>query len=246
MTVSALIADDERLPRQKVREFLQEVDWIRCVGEAADGVQTVALVNQLKPDLLFLDIRMPGLNGLEVLERLTHRPTVVFTTAFDQYAVTAFEVRALDYLLKPFGRSRFRETLSRVRETLSGAPGVSTVERGREALEPGRPLRRIFVRARGRIVPIAIDDVSRFEARDDYVAIHTSDGRYLASFRMAELERLVDPERFVRIHRSHMVNLDAVDTIVPHPSGRLRITMRDGTELFASRARSRQLRKRTV
>lgn len=246
MTVSALIAEDERLPRQKVRAFLAEVDWIRCVGEARNGVETVALVNQLKPDLLFLDIRMPGLDGLQVLERLTHRPTVVFTTAFDQYAVTAFEVRALDYLLKPFGQRRFRETLERVRESLVTPAEVSAVDRGLEALERDRPLRRIFVRSRGRIVPIAIEEVSRFEARDDYVAIHTGQGRFLASLRMAELERQIDPDRFVRIHRSHIVNLDAVESIVPHRSGRLLITMRDETQLFASRARSQQLRKRTV
>ncbi len=170
-------------------------------------------------------------------------------------------MRALDYLLKPFGKKRFEETLARVRESLAAqSAGVtsaqwppqdsasesSDVERGREALESSRPLRRLFVRARGRIVPIAVEQVARFEAQDDYVAIHTTNGYYLANLRMSDLEKLVDPDRFVRVHRSHIINLDFVLAIEPHPSGRLRVTMRDGTELFASRARSQALRRRVV
>ncbi|NIR44670.1 MAG: response regulator transcription factor [Gemmatimonadetes bacterium] len=246
----AVIADDERLPREKLRGFLDEVDWIRCVGEAADGLAAVELVNREKPDLLFLDIRMPGLSGIELLERLEHRPTLVFTTAYDEYAVTAFELRALDYLLKPFGRKRFRQTLERVRESLAtddqGGGNSSGVERARDALADERPLRRLFVRSRGRIVPIAIADVARFEAQDDYVAIHTGDDYHLASLRMSDLDRSLDPDRFLRVHRSHIVNLDFVDSIEPHSSGRLRLTMRDGTKFFASRARSQELRKRAV
>lgn len=246
--IAAIIADDERLPREKLKQFLEEVPWIRCVGEASDGPQTVEVVNRVRPDLLFLDIRMPGLNGLEVLTRLEHRPTVVFTTAYDEYAVAGFEVRALDYLLKPFGRKRFHETLSRIRESLkppSGADATS-IERGREALDGDRPLRRIFVRARGRIIPIAIVDVIRFEAQDDYVAIHTHHNSYLASLRMNDIEKIVDRDRFLRIHRSHIVNIDRVKSIESHHSGRLLLTMDDGHRVFASRARSQQLRKLVV
>jgi two-component system LytT family response regulator len=246
MIASAVIADDERLPREKLREFIQDVPWLSCVGEAADGLETVELVNRLQPDLLFLDIRMPGLSGIEVLGRLEHRPTVVFTTAYDEYAVTAFELRALDYLLKPFGRRRFEDTLVRIRESLELRSETSAVERGSEALDPDRPLRRLFVRTRGRIVPINVEHVTRFEAQGDYVAIHTADGRYLAGLRMAELESFVDPDRFLRIHRSHIVSLDHVEMMVPHYSDRLQITMKDGTQIFASRARSKELRKRVV
>lgn len=246
MIATAIIADDERLPREKLREFLKGVPWLRCVGEATDGLETVDLVNRLEPDLLFLDIRMPGLSGIEVLERLEHRPSVVFTTAYDEYAVTAFELRALDYLLKPFGRRRFASTLARIRESLELRSETSAVERGREALESPRPLRRLFVRTRGRIVPIGLEQVTRFEAQGDYVAIHTGDGQYLANLRMAELESFVDPDRFLRIHRSHIVNLDHVAMMVPHYSDRLQFKMKDGTQLFASRARSKELRKRVV
>jgi two-component system LytT family response regulator len=246
MIATAVIADDEKLPREKLSGFLRDVSWLRCVGAATDGLETVELVNRLKPDLLFLDIRMPGLSGIEVLERLDHRPAVVFTTAYDEYAVTAFELRALDYLLKPFGRKRFEATLARIRESLEIRSDTSAVQRGREALEPGRPLRRLFVRARGRIVPVAVDDVTRFESQGDYVAIHTEGSHYLANLRMADLEKFVEPDRFLRIHRSHIVNLDYVEMMTPHHSDRLQVTMKDGTQLFASRARSKQLRKRVV
>jgi two-component system LytT family response regulator len=160
--------------------------------------------------------------------------------------VTAFELRALDYLLKPFGRKRFEATLARIRESLEIRSDTSAVQRGREALEPGRPLRRLFVRARGRIVPVAVDDVTRFESQGDYVAIHTEGSHYLANLRMADLEKFVEPDRFLRIHRSHIVNLDYVEMMTPHHSDRLQVTMKDGTQLFASRARSKQLRKRVV
>jgi len=246
MMASAVIADDEPLAREKLRGLLADVDWIRCVGEATTGPDTVTMVNRARPDLLFLDIRMPGHSGLEVLARLRHRPIVVFTTAHHEFAVAAFEVRALDYLLKPFGRRRFAETLTRVRESLTAAADVSAVERARDALERGRPLQRIFVRTRGRITPVAVDEVTRFEARDDYVAIHAAPGRYLASLRLGDLEHMLDADRFLRIHRSHIVNLNAVLTIEPHATGRLLVTLRDGTRLFASRARSKRIRRRAV
>lgn len=250
MIARAVIADDERLPREKLRGFLDEVDWVRCIGEAADGFAVVELVNREKPDLLFLDIRMPGLSGIELLERLEHRPTVVFTTAYDEYAVSAFELRALDYLLKPFGRKRFQQALERVRESLGaerhGGDASTGVERARDLLADDRPLRRLFVRSRGRIVPLAISDVIRFEAQDDYVAIHTLEARYLASLRMSDLDRALDPDHFLRVHRSHIVNLEFVDSIEPHHSGRLLLTMRGGKRVFASRARSQELRRRVV
>jgi two-component system, LytTR family, response regulator len=246
MIATAVIADDEPLARHKLQGLLAEVSWISCVGEAADGLQTVELTNRLRPDLLFLDIRMPGLSGLDVLFRLTHSPTVVFTTAHDEYAVTAFELRAMDYLLKPFGRERFLETIARIRESLHATVDASAVERGREALKQAEPLRRLFVRANGRIAPVAIEEVTRFEAQGDYVAIHTLSGRHLAALRMGDLEGLLEEGRFLRVHRSHIVNLDHVKTMVPHASDRLLLTMSDGTELFASRSRSRELRKRTV
>ncbi len=201
-----MIADDEALLRAKLRRYVQDVQWVDLVAETADGPSTVRAVDDLRPDLLFLDVRMPGMSGLEVVERLQHRPTIVFTTAYDQYAVAAFELRAIDYLLKPFGRARFDEALSRVKETLD-AGGARETDRALEALRRDGKLAQIFVRTRDGVVAISLSDVLRFEARDDYVAIHTADRRYLASLRMDALERALEPRQYLRIHRSHMVSL---------------------------------------
>jgi two-component system LytT family response regulator len=245
-TLTVAIADDERLARGKLRDFVSEIDGVTCVGEARNGSETVALVNRVRPDVLFLDVRMPGLDGFQVLRHLTHPPVVIFTTAHDEYAVAAFEVRALDYLLKPFGRARFREALARARESLDDPLIASIGDRARDALvDNAEPLRQIFVRVARRIVPVNIAHVTRFEAADDYVTIYANGQRLVAAIRMDDLERLLDPVRFLRIHRSHIVNLAEVTSMVPHVSGRLLVTLKDGTPLFASRSRSREVRRRT-
>jgi two-component system LytT family response regulator len=244
--VRALVIEDEPLARRQLRELAASVPWLACVGEAADGASAVRAIDDLRPDLVFLDIRMPELTGLEVLERAAHEPAVIFTTAFDQYAVAAFELGALDYLLKPFGRERFLAAMERVRRTLGTArddDDSSTVDRARAALgATAGPLERIFVRDRGRIVPMPVRDIERLEAEDDYVAIHTRGRRFLVYLPLAEFERRLDPERFLRVHRSHVVNLDFVTALVPFDAARLQVEMRDGTKIMASRARSRELR----
>jgi len=246
MTATAVIADDEPLARRKLRELVAEVPWLTCVGEAADGLETLQQVDAAKPDVLFLDIQMPGLSGLEVLARATHVPTVVFTTAYDRYAVAAFELQALDYLLKPFGRRRFLAAIERVREAMERHGAPQPLERAQEALDPGRYLTRLFVRDRGRIVPIRIADIQRLEARDDYVAVHLAGGRHLVHMPMSEFARRLDPERFLQVHRSHIVNLDHVQALVPYDGSRLQVELRDGTKIMASRVRSKLLRHEAV
>jgi two-component system LytT family response regulator len=240
VTLTVVIADDEPLARKQLRDLVEEVSWLRCLAEAADGLETVAAVNDHKPDLLFLDIQMPNLSGIEVLGQVEHRPGVVFTTAYDRYAVTAFELHALDYLLKPFGRARFMAAAERARQSLD--QGASTVERAHVALTPGGPVTRLFVRERGRIVPVAVNTIERMEARDDYVALFTATRRYLIHIAMNDLETMFNPDTFVRVHRCHIVNLDFVASLTPYDSSRLLIEMRNGATLVASRARSRTLR----
>jgi two-component system, LytTR family, response regulator len=242
MKTRAVIVEDEPIARTRLRELLDNVDWIECVGEAADGASAVKLIDELQPDLLFLDIEMPGMNGLDVLGSISHDPAVVFTTAYDRYAVTAFELEAVDYLLKPFGAKRLNATLARVRKSLTGDADVPAVERARAALGGREAFTRIFVRDRGRIIPIAVDAIERLEAEDDYVGVHAGGRRYLVYLGMAEFEARLDPQRFVRIHRSHIVNLDRVAAFLPEDGGRLRIEMKDGTKLMASRTRARELR----
>jgi len=251
MTTRAIIVEDEPIARRQLRDLVGEVEWIDCVGEAADGQTAVALIDELRPDLVFLDIEMPELSGLEVLRRIRHEPAIVFTTAYDRFAVAAFELEAIDYLLKPFGRDRLRQALDRVRQALGGeqppSGEASVSNRARAAIarfgaDAAGPLTRIFVRDRGRIVPIAIGDVERLEADDDYVAIHVRGRRFLVYLGLNEFEARLDPQRFLRVHRSHIVNLDHVAALAPFDGTRLQVEMRDGTKLTASRTRSRELR----
>jgi len=240
----AFIVEDEPLSRRALRGFIAEIEWLECVGEAAEGVSAVRAIDELRPDVVFLDVHMPVLDGIEVLRRIRHAPEVVFTTAYDRYAVAAFELGAIDYLVKPFGRRRFQVAVERVRERLLAprtAPPVS--ERARDALD-GLPLRRLFTRRGGQVVPVALDSVVRIEARGDYVAIHQVGGSSLMHVALSELEDRLDPERFFRVHRSHVVNLDHVATIRSCDDRRFSVILDDGTEIVASRAGSHRLRER--
>jgi two-component system LytT family response regulator len=243
LKVTCAVVDDEPLARLRLRDHVLQVAWLDLVGEAADGPQAVRMIDARRPDIVFLDIELPGLSGLEVLERACHRPAVIFTTAFDRYAVAAFELMALDYLLKPFGRERFEVAIERVRHSLDlVAPGQS-LERARQALSGGDALRRLFVRERGRIVPIALGEIERIEAQDDYVLLHAAGRRHLVHVTLRDLERRLDPDRFLRVHRSHLVNLEHVAELRRGADGRIEVRMRDGTGLLASRDRSRTLRR---
>ena len=238
--VRALIAEDEPHARRSLQEYLKETDWVDVVGEAADGRQAATLVDELRPDLLFLDVRMPELTGLEVVQHIRHLPEIVFTTAYDRFAMAAFELGALDYLLKPFGRERFAVMLERVRRRL-GLRG-DDAERARQALGP-LPLRRLFARSGDRAVPIPVDTIVRVQARGDYSEVYGSAGTFLLHVSLTELLARLDPERFSRIHRSHVVNIDAVEYLRDYGDRRLLVKMRDGTEIVASRTASQDLKR---
>jgi len=249
MSTRAVIVEDEPIARTQLRELLGDVDWIECVGEAADGMTAVSVIDTVKPDIVFLDIEMPELSGLEVLRRIEHDPAIVFTTAYDKFAVAAFELEAIDYLLKPFGRDRLFAALERVRRAVREEGDVTVGRRAHEALNQlagTEPLTRIFVRDRGRIVPIAVRDIERLEADDDYVAVHSRGRRYLVYLNLSEFEARLDPAVFLRIHRSHIVNLDCVAALSNYDATRLQVELRDGTKLLASRTRSRELRHLVV
>jgi two-component system LytT family response regulator len=238
--VRALIADDEPVARLGLRDMLADVAWITCVGEAASGPAAVDAINTLRPDLVFLDIQMPGLLGTDVLRYVTQQPFAVFTTAYAQHAVTAFELGALDYLLKPFGPERLAKTLERVRSAL-GEPAPPAFDRLREALSRG-PMSRLFVRSGAAIIPVDVASVSWFEARGDYVAAHVGPARHLVHLSLNRLEARLDPRRFARIHRAHIVNLDHVTAFRRHGKGRLMAELRDGARLAVSRTRAHEVR----
>jgi two-component system LytT family response regulator len=230
-----LIADDEPPARRALRGHLAASDWVGEVHDAGDGRSAVRAVDALRPDVLFLDIVMPGMSGLEVLQRITHRPYVVFTTAFERYAVTAFEIGALDFLLKPFGRERVLAVVERARSAIDlGIPPV--VARAREALNGSGPIARVFVRERGNVVAVSLEDVERLEACDDYVALHVGGRQQLLHTRLQDLEARLDPRRFVRIHRSHVINLDYLVSIEPREGSRLTAVLKSGARVVASRS----------
>ena len=251
--IRTLIVEDEPLARRTLREILADVPWLECVGEADTGLRAVEMIDALAPDLVMLDIEMPEFGGLEVLNRISHEPAVIFTTAYDRYAVSAFELEALDYLLKPFGRERCLAALERARRAMSAdgksaeaAPPASLAERARHVLGESGVLTRLFVRDRDRIVPVAAADIERLEAADDYVDVHTKARSYLVYLTLNDFERRLDPDRFIRVHRAHIVNLDFVKQLVPFDGSRMQIEMRDGTKILASRTRSKELRQLAV
>lgn len=242
--LTVAVCEDEPLARIHLRELIAETDTLQWVGEAADGTAAVSLLAELAPDLVFLDIRMPELDGLEVLAQVAPPRAVVFTTAYDEHAVQAFELGAVDYLLKPFGKERFDLAVSRALRALS-QDGAETPPVTERLTAPAAPLARLFARERGRIIPIAVPDIERLEAEDDYVAVHSKGRKYLLTVTMGSLLERLDGGRFVRIHRSHAVNLDFVTALVPFDAGRLNVELRDGTQLTASRSGTQELRALT-
>lgn len=241
MRVRVLVADDEPVARAGLRRMLATIGWVECVGEAASGPATVEAVDRLQPDVVLLDIQMPGLSGLEVLRKARHAPHVIFTTAFAQHAVTAFELGALDYLLKPFGVERLSAALERVRATLGEPATMSTADRLLEALSQG-PMTRLFVRQGPSIIVVPVSDVAWFEADGDYVIAHAGATRHVMHLSLQRLETRLDPVRFSRLHRAHIVNLDHVTGFRSVAGGRLVAVLRDGATLAVSRARAREVR----
>src|SRR6266705_5301829 len=209
MKGTILIADDEPLARRTLREHLRDLGCGGEIHEAPDGKTAIALANKKRPELMFLDIVMPGATGLEVLEQLDYEPKVIFTTAHDQYAVTAFELGALDYLLKPFGRDRLERVVDRARAALNGS-AAPLISRARESLDQAGTLSRIFVRDGNRIVPIPLASLERVQGADDFVTICTSTKEYLVGLRLSDLEGRLRGANFLRIHRSHLINLEYV------------------------------------
>jgi two-component system, LytTR family, response regulator len=239
----AVIVEDEPLARDHLRALVQGHDALQLVGEAADGETACALIDAARPDVVFLDVRMPGRDGFAVLESLRYRPHVVFTTAHDAHAVQAFELGAVDYLLKPFGAVRFGTAVSRLRERVALPADVEPLDRLREVQgDAGKPLERVFVRTGQRLVPVRLADVSRLDADGDYVALVLEGRRHLLGMTLSALLPRLDPARFVRIHRSHVVNLDFVTAIRPHDAGRYLVEQRDGAKLVASRSGTQALR----
>jgi two-component system LytT family response regulator len=239
--VRTIIVDDEPIALAGLRDMIAAYSWIEIVGEAFSGPGAVELIDRLQPDLVLMDIQMPGFSGLEVLQRISHAPYMVFTTAYAQHAVTAFELGALDYLLKPFGAERLESTLARVRAAI-GEPNPALADRFAEAMRQG-PMSRLFVRSGASIVPVDVGDVSHFTAWGDYVVAHVGGSRHILHVALNRLETRLDARQFVRIHRAHIVNMSAVAAFRREAKGRVVAVLRDGSKLPVSRAKAQLFRE---
>ena len=229
----AIIVDDEELARGFLREMLETHPDIAIVAECPNGFEAVKAIGENSPDLLFLDVQMPKLDGFEVLELIDPGPVVIFVTAYDQYAMRAFDAHAVDYLLKPFTRERFEKALERARMRLGEQAPKPDLAAARSPEE--RP-ERIVVKDGPRVHVIPVDKLDYVEAQDDYVALHSAGKSYLKQQPIASLESLLDPARFVRIHRSVIVNLERVARIEPYGKESRLAILSDGARLPVSRA----------
>jgi two-component system LytT family response regulator len=238
--IHAVLADDEVLSRQKLRQFLREESDVEIVGEGASAEETIELVRTTRPELLFLDILMPGMDGFDVIGALsedaqTPMPRIVFTTAYDQYAVRAFEINAADYLLKPFTSVRLQSAVQRVREQLKGPANGSASNSGRTR-EAGSYTTRIVFKSRGRILFLPVSEIRWIGAEENYVRICTANETHLLRETMAHLEERLDPETFLRVHRSCIVNLHFVKEVRTEAAGEFSVLLANGNKVPMSRS----------
>ena len=249
MKIRTLIADDEPLGRSLVRQLLSADAEVQIIGECANGTETLSALQQEPPDLLFLDVEMPGLNGFEVLAKLRpdQLPVVIFVTAFDAFALKAFEAHALDYLLKPLDEERFIEALQRAKTYLVGRERDDMRERllglTQQLGKPSPHLVRLALESEGRVMFLKTEEIDWIEADGNYLRFHARKQKYFLRGRISELEKKLAPERFFRIHRSTIVNLDNVKEFQPLFKGEGVVVMKDGSRLAASRSCSQRLRE---
>jgi two-component system LytT family response regulator len=248
MQLKTIIIDDEPLARQVIREFLQAFPQIEIIAECENGRQAAKAINQRQPELIFLDVQMPGLNGFQVLEHLEQIPAIIFCTAYDEYAIRAFEVNAVDYLLKPFDRRRFAAAVQRAIERRAGVG--SEMERLLRLLHQAQPAgsfsERLLVRSGGKIVPVRVTDIEWVEAADDYTLLHAGAAKPLCNLGLGEIEKRLNPQQFMRVHRSAIINISRIRHLEKDGEGGMIATMAGGEEVKVSRRYAAALRELVV
>jgi two-component system LytT family response regulator len=245
MILTALLVDDEELARHLLREYLAAQSDIQIVGECANGFDAVKAIQELNPDIIFLDVQMPKLDGFEVLELIDTRAAVVFVTAYDQYATKAFDAAAVDYLLKPFDESRFQTALNRVRRRLAESLPL-TIDANQlkaAAKVPGQFAERIVVKDGTRVHIIPIRQLDFIEAQEDYVAIHSAGKTYLKQQTISSFEETLNPSEYIRVHRSYIVSLEQVSKIEPFTKDSRIAVLKNGTQVPVSRTGYLRLRE---
>lgn len=233
----ALIIDDEPLARLIVREYLQDFPQIELLQECGDGFEGVKAINQYQPDLIFLDVQMPKINGFEMLELVENPPAVIFTTAFDEYAIKAFETHAVDYLLKPFSKERFVKAVDKWLNQATVAPSQKDTDNILNSAIPASPAQheRIVVKTGTKIKIIPVQDILYLEADDDYVRIHTNEGSFLKNKTMNFFEQTLDARQFVRVHRSYILSVPQITRIDPYEKDAHIAILKSGAKIPVSK-----------
>lgn len=243
--IRAVIIEDEEPARQLLKTFLQSFEQIDLVGECSDGFSGLKTINDMQPDLVFLDIQMPRLTGFELLELLDDLPEIVFTTAYDEYALKAFELNAVDYLMKPFSKQRLSQAIDKVTERFK-LKSNSREKLGKlveQMQHKSRPLERVVVKSGSKIHIIPVQDIEQVEAQDDYVMLHTSQGRFMKKETMSTMEQNLPEEHFIRIHRSNIVNVSQIQRIEQYGKESYVLILKNGNQVNVSKSRIKDLKR---
>ncbi|MBI3218924.1 MAG: LytTR family transcriptional regulator DNA-binding domain-containing protein [Bacteroidetes bacterium] len=245
---TCIIIDDEKLARDLLREYLESMEGIDLLDECSKGSEAVEKINKLKPDLIFLDVQMPGMTGFEVLDEIDHEPYVIFITAYDQYAIRAFEKNAVDYLLKPLDEDRFRQAVTRAlkRKKMEEGGLENLLGSLRQVNHKGSYDSHIFVQKSEKLFNLPVEEIIYLEASGDYTIISTKNDQFVSSSGIGKLEEMMNPDIFIRVHRSTIVNVNYLKEIERHFNGGMVVKMQSGKSFPVSRTYAKQIRKKVV
>ena len=241
--IRTIIVEDEELARNLLKSFLKSADNIEVIAECVNGFEGVKMINELKPDLVFLDIQMPKITGFEMLELLDHKPQIIFATAYDQFALKAFEYNAADYLLKPYSKERLQEAIDKVAERIKTEGSESDVADKVSSYPREEYLDRVVVKDRHKIHVIPVDEIRYIDSMDDYVMIYTTEGRYIKQKTMKYFENMLNPKDYIRIHRSHIVRVDQINEIQQYEKESYIVILHDKTKLKVSKTGYKNLKE---
>jgi two-component system, LytTR family, response regulator len=247
MNINCLIVDDEQLARELLREYISQRPELTIIGEASKGKDAVEMIDNLKPDLIFLDVQMPGMTGFDVLDDIEHDPFVIFATAYDQYAIKAFEKNAVDYLLKPIDQDRFKIAVDRAISRMSNDQNnVGELLRSMKTDSRTSYDSHIFVQKSEKLLNLAVEEIMFLEASGDYTILTTKGDQFVSSSGIGKLEEILNPEIFIRVHRSTIININFLKEIEKHFNGGMMVKMQTGKTFPVSRTYAKVIRKKVV
>lgn len=247
MSLTCVIVDDEKLARDLLREYIQQIPDIQILGEASKGKEAVEVIDKLMPDLIFLDVQMPGMNGFDVLDEIAHDPYVIFCTAYDQYALKAFEKNAVDYILKPLDQERFKLAVERAIARMNVEQNnVGELLRNMKTENKTSYDSHIFVQKSEKLLNLPVEEIVYLEASGDYTILTTKNDQFVSSSGIGKLEEILNPEIFIRVHRSTIININSLKEIEKHFNGGMVVKMLNGKSFPVSRTYAKLIRKKVV